>query len=130
MRRLLEAFFLLPLVACATQPAPQAAAPAPTRQPAAEIPREKIDAEMSDMARQIVDVQLALRQGKVVQAMALTEALQARYPGVKYLNLLKASTLTALGAHQNALAALEQVLKDYPNDPAALQLKQTLTVTH
>ena len=131
MRRLLELFFLASLFACAsTTPAPQAQTPAvPARQPASIEPArgERSDADMSDMARQIVDVQIALRQGRVVLAMALTDSLQAKYPGVKYLNLLRASTLTALGANQSALTTLDTVLKDFPNDPAALQLKQALT---
>jgi tetratricopeptide (TPR) repeat protein len=91
---------------------------------------QKFQESLGEVLAEVNVAQVLLRAGRREEAFATVEKLADRYPGVKYLQLLRASVLTALGRRGEAEEALAKFLKVFPDDSQALALQQTLERVH
>lgn len=87
---------------------------------------QKFQDSLGDVLSEVNAAQLLLRAGRREEAHERVEALAERYPGVRYLQLLRASVLTAMGRRQEAEEALAKFLDKFPDDTQALALQQSL----
>lgn len=87
---------------------------------------QKFQESLGEVLAEVNAAQLLLRAGRRDEAFERVETLAERYPGVRYLQLLRASVLTALGRRQEAEEALARFLETFPDDTQALALQQTL----
>ena len=91
---------------------------------------QKFQDSLGEVLSEVNSAQLLLRAGRREEAFERVEALAERYPGVRYLQLLRASVLTALGRRQEAEEALARFLDKFPDDTQALTLQNALERTH
>jgi tetratricopeptide (TPR) repeat protein len=87
---------------------------------------QKFQDSVGEVLAEVNAAQLLLRAGRREEAFERVEALVERYPGVRYLQLLRASVLTALGRRLEAEEALARFLDKFPDDTQALALQQSL----
>lgn len=75
----------------------------------------------------INEVQARLALNKPKDALSLVESLQAKTPGVTYLDFLKASCYVVAGENSRAKALLEKALKEFPDNKQAQELYERLS---
>lgn len=87
---------------------------------------QRFQESLGEVLSEVNVAQVLLRAGRREEAFDRVEALAERYPGVRYLQLLRASVLTALGRRQQAEEALASFLEKFPDDTQALALQNVL----
>ena len=86
----------------------------------------KVDARLNELASGITEIQVLLAHSESSRALEKLDVLQAKNPGAKWLQFLRASCWVVAGDFSRAQAALEAALKDFPTDPAAKALYEAI----
>lgn len=83
---------------------------------------QKLNQTMSDLLAGVNETQILLRAGRNQEALARVDGLMETFPGVAYLQLLRASTLTVMGRRNDAKEQLRSVIAAFPDDVSAQAL--------
>ena len=86
----------------------------------------KVNHTVGEVVSGVNEVQILLASKKVDQAFEKLNLLQQKFPEFTWLNFLRASCLVVKGQRDEAKAALEVALKDFPEDPAGKRFYEAL----
>lgn len=76
----------------------------------------KANGQLNDIVSALNEAQRLLSERRALEALQVIDATQARYPGVTYLNFIKASCLVVLNQKQRAIEALNLALTRFPKN--------------
>lgn len=85
-----------------------------------------LNAKLGEIVAETTRIQFLLSLKKESEALAKIEQLQAKYPKISYLNMLRASAFFMMGETEKSKFALEDALRDFPDDENARKFYESL----